>query len=94
MLYSYIIDNNEEYPEDWNECEIFSTEEIPFEEFKNIVKRAFELSAPFQNYASVGRKITEIDDRFFFPERKAIAFIGHEGDDYSRQIRGFHEINE
>lgn len=93
-MYSYIIDNNEQYPEDWTECEIFSTEEIPFEEFKSIVKKAFELSAPFQSYESVGRKIVEIDDRFFFPKRKAIAFIGYERGDYNDKIRGFHEINE
>lgn len=93
MLYSYIIDNNEEY-EDWNEFEIFSTEEVSFEEFQSIVTKAFELSAPFTNYASVARKIIEIDTRFFSPQRKAIAFIGHERDDHKNKIRGFHEISE
>lgn len=94
MLYSYIIDNNEMYPEDWNDFEIFSTEEVSFEEFKSLVEKAFKLSAPFNNYASVARKIIEIDERFFLPQRKAVAFIGMERDDYKDKIRGFREINE
>lgn len=93
MLYSYIIDNNEEY-EDQNDFEIFSTEEISFEEFQSIVTKAFELSTPFNNYASVARKIVEIDKRFFLPQRKAVAIIGHERDDHKNKIRGFHEISE
>lgn len=93
MLYSYIIDNNEQY-EDADEFELFSTEEIPFEEFQSIVEKAFELSAPFNGYSEVGRKIIEIDERFFLPQRKAIAFIGYERDDYEDKIRGFHEIRE
>lgn len=94
MLYSYIIDNNEEYPEDQNEFEIFSTEEISFEEFQSIVTKAFELSGPFDNYASVARKIIEIDERFFLPQVKAIAFIGQERNDYENKIRGFRKISE
>ena len=93
MLYSYIIDNNEQY-EDWNEFELFSTEEIPFEEFQSIVEKAFELAAPFNGYGGVARKILEIDERFFLPQRKAIAFVGYERDDYEDRIRGFHEIKE
>lgn len=94
MIYSYIIDNDEQY-EDWNDFEIFSTEEISFEEFKEIVAKAFELSTPFNSYATVARKILEIDDRFFLPQRKAVAFIGHErGEGIHNKIKGFHEIHE
>lgn len=93
MIYSYILENNEDY-EDWDEFEIFSTEEISFEEFQSIVRKAFELSAPFDNYASVARKILEIDERFFLPQVKAIAVIGREIDDYENKIRGFREVIE
>ena len=93
MIYSYILENNEDY-EDWDEFEIFSTEEISFEEFQSIVTKAFELSAPFDNYASVARKILEIDERFFLPQVKAIAVIGREIDDYENKIRGFREVIE
>lgn len=93
MIYSYIIDNNEEY-EDANEFELFSTEEISFEEFQSIVEKAFELSTPFNSYGGVARKILEIDERFFLPQRKAVAFVGCERGDYEYKIRGFHEISE
>lgn len=93
MIYSYILENNEDY-EDWDEFEIFSTEEISFEEFQSIVTKAFELSAPFDNYATVARKILEIDERFFLPQVKAIAVIGREIDDYENKIRGFREVIE
>ena len=93
MIYSYILENNEDY-EDWDEFEIFSTEEISFEEFQSIVTKAFELSAPFDSYASVARKILEIDERFFLPQVKAIAVIGREIDDYENKIRGFREVIE
>lgn len=94
MIYSYLLDNNERYPEDHDVVEILATEEVPFEEFQEIVKKAYELCGDWNHYTHVADKIVEIDNRFFFPTRKAIAWIGMEDDDYNDKIRGFREINQ
>lgn len=89
MLFKYIIDNNEYYPENYDSFSIFSHKKISAIEFENIVKDAFEL-CEFHNYSEVARKIVEIDDRFFFPELVSVAYIGIERDDYDDKIRGFY----
>lgn len=92
MIYSYLLDNNECY-EDHDVVEILATEEVPFEEFQEIVKKAYELCGEWNHSTHVADKIVEIDNRFFFPTRKAIAWIGMEIGDYEDKIRGFREIN-
>lgn len=93
MIYSYLLDNNECY-EDHDVVEILATEEVPFEEFQEIVKKAYELCGTWNSYTHIANKIVEIDNRFFFPTKKAIAWIGMEIDDYDDKIRGFKEINQ
>lgn len=94
MIYSYIINNNEDYDGE-DEVELLSNEEISFTEFKNIVKDAFQLCGDTWNsYTQVADKIVEIDDRFFLPQRKAIAYIGMERGDYNDKIRGIYEIKD
>ena len=90
MIYSYIIDNNEYYPEDHSQATIFSLEKLDNEEFETIVQKAYELCGDFPYYEKVAEKIIEIDNRFFVPECVSYAFIGHEEEDFNCKIRGFH----
>lgn len=93
MIYSYIIDNNEDYPEDHSFVELLSTQKISFTEFKNVVKDAYQLCGGEDVYFNdVARKIVEIDDRFFLPQAQAVAFVGMVEDDYVDKIRGFREL--
>lgn len=88
-VYSYVIDNNEYYPEDHSEVEILSFEKLSNTEFEAIVEKAYELCGEFPYYSKVAKKIIEIDNRFFVPECVSYAFIGHEERDYDSKIRGF-----
>ena len=90
MIYEYVIDNNEYYPEDNNQVSIFSFEHISNTEFESIVKNAFQLCGDWKSYTRVAKKIVEIDSRFFVPEYVSCAFIGYEAGDYDEKIRGFH----
>lgn len=44
-LFKYIIDNNEEYPEDYSQTEIFHTRKISYEELKKMAQIALNNGA-------------------------------------------------
>lgn len=88
-MFEYIIDNNENYPENHDSYSIFSNEKISAIEFENIVKDAFAL-CEIGHYSEVAKKIVEIDDRFFFPEVVSVAYVGMTDNDFDDKIRGFY----
>ena len=85
----YVIDNNQMYPEDHDDFVIFSMEKVADTEFESIVENAFQL-CDWTFPEDLGKKIVEIDPRFFIHEIASCAYVGTEESDYEIKIRGFH----
>lgn len=79
-VYEHILDGNEPY-EDWVAL-IFSMEPVTVSDFKKVINDAQEALVEERGYKGdwndVALKITEIDDRFFFPQKGRIAIVNRE----------------
>lgn len=82
-IYEHVLDANEPY-ENWF-ASVFTMEPITVSDFKKVIDNAQEALVEEWGYKGdwndVARKIVEIDDRFFFPERGRMAIIKDEDDD-------------
>lgn len=106
-MYEYCFNNNDRYEDEWEES-IFSFEEIPFEEFEEIVKKAYaecEKVHPVYkrnvDFVEVKNQILKMDKRFFTPKLMATAFIGmghdpdsDDDDNYDSIIRHIYNHNK
>lgn len=81
-IYEHVLDANEPY-ENWF-TSVFTMEPITVSDFEEVIDKAQEALIEEWGYKGdwndVARKIVEIDDRFFFPERGRMAIIEDEED--------------
>ena len=81
-IYEHVLDANEPY-ENWF-ASVFTMEPITVSDFKEVIDKAQETLIEEWGYKGdwndVARKIVEIDDRFFFPEKGRMAIIEDEED--------------
>lgn len=104
-MYEYVFNNNDEYEDEWD-ASIYSFEEIPYEEFCEIVNKAYkecEKEHPIYknnvDYVQVLQKVLEMDKRFFTPKLMATAYVGREYDrhtgktDHYSKVRYIHNHN-
>lgn len=80
MVFEYTIDADEKY-EDWMHINIFSNELIHPKEFEKITEKAINILKEENkqiDWISVGKKIVEIDNKFFFSEPAHCAIIRNE----------------
>lgn len=79
-IYEHILDANEPY-EDWF-ASVFSMEPVTVDDFQKVIDKAQKELVEERGYKGdwndVARKITKIDDRFFFPERGRCAIVTRE----------------
>ena len=79
-FYEHILDADEPY-ENWF-ASVFSIEPVTVSDFQKVIEEAQEALLEEWgckgDWNEVARKITEIDDRFFFPERGRWAIVNEE----------------
>lgn len=79
-IYEHILDSNEPY-ENWV-ASVLSMEPVTVNDFKKVIDEAQEALVEERGYKGdwndVAHKITEIDERFFFPQRGRIAIVTRE----------------
>lgn len=78
MIFEYTFDADERY-EDWMCSSIFSHEDIPLNEFEEVVKKAIN-SIEKENkniidWNTVANEVVKMDDRFFYSTHKHCAII-------------------
>lgn len=87
-IYEHILDANEPY-ENWF-TSVFTMEPVTVSDFQKVIddaqKELVEEWGEKGDWNEVARKIVEIDDRFFFPEKGRMAIIDYKEKNNSKVI--------